>query len=137
MWVLTLDGFYSAVQHDDDPEALVVRTRVKADVDALHHQLLRWSQPSEIVTYQDSDYPWRTITTKVAWAQYLVIAAEEIDYSNFKDAVKHTQGSARASAYGNVWAALYGLEAQDPDRRAHDDRWSRESPGQSAFPWDR
>ena len=39
MWVMTTDGFYSAVQHRQKPHLLVVRSRTVEDALALKHTL--------------------------------------------------------------------------------------------------
>lgn len=123
MWVITEDGMFSAVAHADDDDLIVVRTRVKADVEGLHAWLRTLGAPSEVITYASSDYPWRTITTRWGWAEYVRNAAEAIDYGNFKDRVKEVQGPERSSLYSRVWAVLYELEASDPDRQDPDVRW--------------
>jgi len=141
MWTMTPRGFFSAVQHRDDPTLLVVRTRVRADADTLVEWYATWAQnlialhakmddlgvdlPSaqealpdaEVTTYDWSDYPWRVILPRSAWAAFMAEAVEDLDYGNFKDAVKKVQGAARANVYSGVWSVLLRLESQDPQGR--------------------
>ena len=35
MWLITTQGFYSAVEHREDPERLIVRARTREDIEAL------------------------------------------------------------------------------------------------------
>lgn len=133
MWTATAQGFFSAVQHRDDPNLLVVRTRDHADAATLMawyaawrtdmakitHALTRKPTPQEgprpaITTYAWSDYPWRVIMPRSAWGAFLAESVEDLDYGNFKDAVKQTQGADRATVYGKVWQALLALEDLDP-----------------------
>jgi hypothetical protein len=132
MWTMTPAGFFSAVQHRDDPTLLVVRTRDRSDADHLVDWYATWAQDlialwadtkmagdpgipdAEVVAYPVSDYPWRVIVPKAAWAAFLAEAVEDLDYGNFKDAVKKAQGPDRAMVYTNVWSALLRLEDLDP-----------------------
>ena len=106
MWVLTTHGFFSAVENRDDPSQVMVRARVREDLESLCAQL----DGPEPVYGQGTDYPWRTFVSKEEWAQWLAGAAREIEYDNFKNAVAREQGHARASVYGEVWGALKRLE---------------------------
>jgi hypothetical protein len=129
MWTATTRGFFSAVQHRDDQGLLVIRTRVKADAAHLETWYAAWRaslealDPSatdglptpQIVAYAVSDYPWRVIVPRSAWGAFLAETVEDLDYGNFKDAVKDTQGTDRAQVYSSVWAALLRLEDLDPD----------------------
>lgn len=120
MWVATIDGFYSAVQHRQKPETLIVRARLRGDLE----QLCRVLQPGDsqqaaalLATIEDSpkaDYPFRVELAKTTWAAYLVTAAVAVDYDNFKNAVYAKSGPAREAVYHRVWAALRGLERQAP-----------------------
>jgi hypothetical protein len=35
MWIFCESGFYSIVQHEDDPNTLIVRARIKGDLERL------------------------------------------------------------------------------------------------------
>lgn len=133
MWTATTRGFFSAVQHNTDPSLLVVRTRDHADATTLRDWYAAWQtdmariqhaltgKPAAvegpaptITTYEWSDYPWRVIMPRSAWGAFMAESVEDLDYGNFKDAVKARQGADRAGVYSNVWAALLRLEALDP-----------------------
>ncbi len=105
MWLITTQGFYSAVEHRDDPDVLIVRTRAQADIEALRAQI-----PS-IEPFEDptADYRWRALVRRVDWVGAVSELAAEIDYPNFKNAVGERQGHGRASIYSKVWKALVGL----------------------------
>lgn len=110
MWITTTQGFYSAVEHREDPEKIMVRVRVKADLTALKRQI------PDLKPYRvkRSDYPWRAVISRQAWVEAVALLAEDVDYDNFKHAVKARQGARRAGVYMRVWAALLDLE---PRRR--------------------
>lgn len=110
MWVFTDRGFFSVVQkHADRAENMVtIRSRTKADLERL-------SDLIDAKPYQEhhyTDYPWRIRVRKDEWATAMYAMADEINYSNFKDHVKHVLGHHRASVYGRIWAVLLDLESK-------------------------
>lgn len=145
MWMATTRGFFSAVQHNTNPNLLVVRTRDRSDAESLKDWYQGWIEdtadsavgdgraPAEmpdatITTYEFSDYPWRVIMPRTAYAAFVLEAVVDLDYGNFKDAVKATQGPDRAGVYMNVWSALLRLEYLDP--------FGRNEPTWDDEPWD-
>lgn len=141
MWTMTQRGFFSAVQHNDDATLLVVRTRDNADAQHLRDWYAQWVTdlediapftqtlpPAEVIQYPHADYPWRVILPRTAYAAFMAEAVEDLDYGNFKDAVKDAQGPDRAQVYGSVWGVLLRLEDLDPlgRRFPEDDAWSPE-----------
>lgn len=134
MWVASPHGgFYSAVAHRRDPETLIVRARVRADLVALA-PLIDGTPKNEVLDgiYEDltADYPYRLNLTRAQWAKAIVALADRIDYDNFKNAVKDNQGKERASVYMGVWTALLGLEKNHWRRRddAMEARWRASHP---------
>lgn len=125
MWITTAEGFYSAVAHDTDDNLLVVRSRVKSDALNLAryvcavddpHEKGRDLQPEDLlVTYANSDYPWRVMVFRDTFKSFLADTITSLDYGNFKDRVRAVQGPKRAATYGRVWHDLLSLEADDPD----------------------
>lgn len=105
MWVTSTRGFYSAVAHRDAPELVLVRARVREDLQALGELI----GPLEILATPDADYPFRAAVPRERWSAALVLLAAEIDYDNFKNAVAERQGSRREAVYHRVWAALREL----------------------------
>jgi hypothetical protein len=107
MWVVTDRGFYSAVEAKDDPNFIVVRGRVRSDLEAL----LELVPGRHAIAESDTtDYRYRVKLTRRQWADALVQLAERIDYGNFKDAVAVRQGKRRHDVYTRVWSALYPLQ---------------------------
>jgi len=106
VWVLTTRGFFSVVQDAADPSRVLVRARVREDLDRLGELLPHlepWHDP-------EADYAWRALVDRSDWGYALGVIAAEIDYGNFKNAVAARQGQARAGLYQQVWAALYELQ---------------------------
>lgn len=109
MWLITTQGFYSAVAHHDDPSRLVVRARAREDLEALSAQI----PGLEIIEGAGTDYRWRVIVTRDEWVAACAALAESIDYGNFKDAVDERQGGFRHDVYARVWSVLHALQRDD------------------------
>lgn len=125
MWVMTTDGYYSAVEHREFKGCVMVRARARIDLEALAALVAErdWdcgypASPDIVDTpAPPADYPCRMVLPKSTWARYLAYSAQRIDYDNFKDAVKARQSAERAAIYGQVWWALQDLT---PARRVPD-----------------
>ena len=105
MWLMTTDGFFSAVEDRDDHEAVFVRARVRGDAEQLAAAV-----DQTVLETPSADYRFRVRMTKADWAGYVADRAGAIDYDNFKNAVADRQGRSRATIYGEVWATLLRLQ---------------------------
>jgi hypothetical protein len=116
MWLMVPRGFYSAVQKHGDvkDDMLTVRARCRADLDRLADLLPENVKPFREEGY--TDYPWRIRLPHVKWDEIVRVLSSEINYSNFKDEVKH-QNPARASVYSEVWGRLLRVEDEEPGLR--------------------
>src|SRR5262245_15815968 len=109
MWLFTTRGFYSVVEDRDDPDRLLVRARVREDLEALREQIPELD-PQET---SDADCRWRAWVTRDQWVEAAARLAGEIDYPNFKSAVGARQGSERERTYSRIWAELLELQRED------------------------
>lgn len=96
------------VANTDDPETVLVRARVREDLEGLHDLI----DGLEVIETRERDYRWRAVVSRTAWSAALVRLAAEIDYPNFKDEVARRQGRKRADVYHGVWATLLGLQVR-------------------------
>lgn len=110
MWLATTRGFYSVVAHREQDDVLLVRARNRGDIYALA-ELIPSLRPRRT---PKADYLWRAEVSRTEFERALPALVAEIDYPNFKDAVKARQGKARASIYTRVWGVLLGLERRRP-----------------------
>ena len=107
MWLVTTQGFYSAVAHRnhrrlrDRPRAQPPRPR------ALRRQI------PEIEPFEDpsADYRHRALVSRSEWVAAVAQLASAIDYDNSKSAVAERQGPKRARVYGRVWGELLELQS--------------------------
>jgi hypothetical protein len=114
MWLVTTQGFYSAVAYRGRKRQLLIRARVRDDLVNLDRQLPGVS--ARITEEYPSDYAYRLRVSRKEWKRILAQLTDEVDYDNFKDAVKEKHGKDRANAYMGVWSVLHRL--QEP-------RWPR------------
>lgn len=107
MWLFTTIGFFSVVSHRDAAHTVVIRSRVREDLEALRTHHL---PDLEIVANAGTDYAFRAFVSRDEWEHAAQQLARDVDYPNFKDAVAARQGSARAHAYLEIWATMHRLQ---------------------------
>ncbi len=100
-------GFFSVVAHRDDEAMLLVRARVRGDLEALRDRHL---PGHDILEWEGSDYRFRLVASRDEWARVAGELGAGIDYANFKDAVAEGQGASRARLYSRVWQTMFGLQ---------------------------
>lgn len=110
MWVFTNNtGFVSIVKHKFIPGSLMIRARVKEDLESFIALLDEVTGSKHTLKETpDGDYAFRTTATKKAVAEAITRQINDLDYVNFKNAV-HGDPQ-RDSAYMGVWSAMYGLQ---------------------------
>lgn len=109
MWIFSKTGFVSVVRHKSQPGKLIVRARVREDLE-------RFAKLLDTITGErhgiretpGRDYRFRTVATKHAVAQVLARQITDIDYTNFKDAVHGDRQ--RDDAYLDAWSAMHRLQ---------------------------
>lgn len=114
MWLQTTDGFFSVVEHRDNDELVLIRARTREDLENLTRYDAEGFDDEHIIEDLAADYQWRLIAPRAAWLEVLTKLTNEIDYDNFKDAVKKKQGPERASLYMSIWTILRRLQYGDP-----------------------
>jgi len=121
MWLFTVDGYFSAVQVRDNPERIMVRARVREDLERLVVKLPEVAGMSarEIVFTPSADYAFRLFIDRSHWAAYVASAAWQIDYTNFK--ARAAVGAGRSRAYHACWAVLSRWQCEEQIQAAEDD----------------
>ena len=115
MWIFCKYGFFSAVQHRDKPDILLVRGRFGGDLERLLERLSPEEREScsSVTESPSADYLYRMEIPKHIFAKAVGEIADEIDYGNFKDSVHEGYGSPRDAAYMGCWAELrHGQKTQ-------------------------
>ncbi len=111
MWLFTEQGFYSVVQNRYDDRVLLVRARLRGDLERL-----RTKEPrlGPTLVEEGSDYRFRALIPREAFAELAASLVRELAYDNFKRRVKEVDGSGRSEVYGEVWSTMY--LAQEAER---------------------
>jgi hypothetical protein len=143
MWIFTPIGFYSVVQHRDDPGLMLIRTRAVEDLENLFRfaesswgnmvggsvvpeiafraadtHLAKEPNAERITRYPiiqnpAADYAYRSFLPRTWWNTVASQLANAVDYPNFKDRVKEVMGPERAEIYLRVWSAMHELQARE------------------------
>ena len=104
VWIFTTKGFISIVRSDQEsPEKVMVRCRTRADAEHFNKEMFG----EGVIVTEDSDYRFRFICRDVDASTYIKDCIEDIDYTNFKNAVEDRK---RMPALHRVWHAMYELQ---------------------------
>lgn len=99
MWIFTKNGFYSAVEHKDDPEMIVLRSQFKGDLEEL-------GLTSEIAETPAADYRFRATIPRQRFKNLVCKEIAELNYPKFKPAVKD-KSPLRKESYLTVFNAMF------------------------------
>ena len=93
MWLYTTCGFFSVVEDRQEPDRLVVRARVRGDLDNLREQYLPELGPT--IDTPERDYQHRAYVGREDFARGLAALAMDLHQNNFKESV-----AARRATHG-------------------------------------
>lgn len=114
MWVFCKEGFFSAVEHLGDKSKILLRARLKGDLERL---FAKNGIDAEVEATPEADYAFRATISKSDWTKVMAATAADIDYCNFKDRVHERSCGIRNDAYMNIWCDI--REAQEKARRTN------------------
>jgi hypothetical protein len=100
MWMFTQSGFFSIVAHRDDPDILIVKARVKGDIEAY------WPQ-AKVFETPEADYLYRAYMSKDVVAERVGKIVANVDYDSYKG---HITDKRRGSWYLAVWNAMAHMQ---------------------------
>lgn len=100
MWIFLDDSFLSVVSHRTLKEKLLVRGRVKGDIEAVFGDV-------KITVTPSADYRYRAVIDRNVVATAMSYRARNIHYDNFKSSVKDTS---RVPAYMKIWNEMSALQ---------------------------
>ena len=103
MWVFLNDSFFSIVQHREKNNVVVVRARIKGDLENV------FGHEHGVFDTKESDYKFRMFLNKEYVSKVLQEKVMAIDYGNFKDSIKKNDTD-RKSAYMYVWSVMNGWQ---------------------------
>lgn len=102
MWIALNNSFLSIVQNRNNRSELLVRSRVKGDIERVF---------PETETFEDlaADYRYRALIERELVAKALASQVSKIDYDNFKNSISEDEYR-RHDAYLKVWGNLKTLQ---------------------------
>ena len=100
MWIQFNNSFLSIVENRDNKLELLVRARVKGDIEKIFPD-------ADVFENDSADYKYRAFISKAKAAAKMMFKMTDIDYDNFKNSVIEIQ---RKNAYNNVWTELRKLQ---------------------------
>ena len=100
MWIQFNNAFLSIVENRDNKLELLVRARIKGDIEEIFPE-------ADVFEDESADYKYRTFISKAKVAARMMLKMTEINYDNFKNSVKEDD---RKSSYNNVWIELRKLQ---------------------------
>lgn len=109
MWIFLNNAFLSVVA-DKDQDCLLVRGRIKGDIERVFPGYL-------VLENEGTDYRFRTVVPRRIVAGKLAEIVDDIGYKNFKGSVKD---KARHDAYLRCWANMeaWQCDAEAKERTA-------------------
>ena len=102
MWIVLNKSFLSIVKNRNNDSELLVRARVKGDIEKVF-------EDADIFEDEKADYKYRSNIDREIVANVISNELLNIDYDNFKNSVSKDE-SDRAEAYMNVWSSLNKLQ---------------------------
>ncbi|RMG84684.1 MAG: hypothetical protein D6712_10860 [Chloroflexi bacterium] len=102
MWLITREGFFSAV--GDGRNGIRLQARVRQDLEQLRTLVVR---PLVITDTPGQEYPCELRLNKVEWLELVLAMAAGVDYPDLAAAVG--DDPARREIYLQVWLALRAL----------------------------
>lgn len=101
MWLFAKNGFFSIVKDKNNPDNLLVRARVKGDIEQY------WPNAKVEMT-EDADYLYRTSLPIGSVRERVGAIVGGIDYPNFKAAASDTRR--RGIYYHRVWMQMLFMQ---------------------------
>ena len=103
MWVFLNNSFLSIVENRNNKEELLVRSRVRGDIDKIFPD-------SNIFEMENSDYKYRSYIKKVEVSEKIREIVTNINYDNFKNSISKSEDQ-RHSSYLNVWNEMRKIQS--------------------------
>jgi hypothetical protein len=100
MWIQFNNAFLSIVENREKTIELLVRARVKGDIERVFPE-------ADVFEDNNADYKYRASISKAKVAERMVLKVTEINYDNFKNSVKEID---RKKIYSNIWAELRKIQ---------------------------
>lgn len=145
MWVFTSGGFVSAVQHRDNEDLVMVRSRDRKSLETMLEGIELAGQAEgeavelpEIVSVP-GDYRYRVTVSKTTFVLFLGFEVlNYLTYDNFKNALTAARGKEWHDAAMGVWVKMLAVDDVKEERGSWDswaahDEWTLEDENDEDF----
>ena len=102
MWVMLNNSFLSIVENINNPEKLLVRARIRGDIERVFND-------ASVFEDLTADYKYRAFIDRKTVQNEISKQVEGINYYNFKDSISKEEQE-RHDAYIQVWSALLRIQ---------------------------
>ena len=92
MWIQFNNAFLSILENRDNKLELLVRARIKGDIEKIFPE-------AEVFKDDSADYKYRLFISKATIATRMMLKMTEINYDNFKNSVNEIESK---NVYSNV-----------------------------------
>jgi hypothetical protein len=114
MWLFSTQGFFSVVNHLHKPGHLLVRARLREDIDQMARLLAEETGRTFIpLVLPEADYLYRLEVPRDDFVLVMARLVRELDYANFKAAVHSHGDPTRDRVYGRVWSLVAELQEDE------------------------
>lgn len=118
MWVFTTKGFFSIVEHKKDPNRVVIRARIRKDIESIKMLFEKLGlEVSDVVENVSFDYRYRVFASRPDWASAMTKLITDVGYKNFKNAVYEADSleirDKRHEAYLDIWVIMHELQSRE------------------------
>lgn len=100
MWLFSQKGFFSIVEHKDNSDLLLVRSRIKGDIE-------RCWPTAAVRENEGSDYRFRASIPRTEVINKVAKIVKEINYPDFKASLVDTK---RIRWYSRVWEIMATMQ---------------------------
>ena len=100
MWIFAQSAFLSIVEDKEDDDLLLVRARVKGDIENHFRNAIVFNTP-------DHDYAYRARLSREEVADVVALMVLDIRYGNYKQSV---QDDRRSGFYAQIWNILWDMQ---------------------------
>ena len=129
MWAFTNKGFFSVVQDRNDSTRLLVRSRIKGDLERVFDDAIKHCG-AFITETPDADYRFRVFLPKEMVVAEIAREVNEIDYGNFKNSFAGNAdlpSSLRAIMkyhMSDVWSSMWTAQKEAEEWEKHSESFS-------------
>ena len=112
MWLFGSDSFLSIVQHNADPDLLIVRARRDGDLERLFPD-----RADDVASIPGRDYLFRLVIPRAVVADKIREQVMNINYGNFKGSIPKNEHAFHNAAF-KVWDAMAQTQPLPPVQHA-------------------